>query len=196
MLAGRRIVFALADPGTPATLLDALIPWTMLALGVASVGYLIAWVALRRNSVRGKSAGVVALSLTMMLTMQVVYAASDLFRATRSAFDLVRTLENASDPPYDPGAPFFQIRMYDQTLPYYLGRTTTLVEYRDELGPGLDAEPSLAIPRQAAWIARWDSLTTQGYALMARDTFDEMKAAGVSMRVVASDSRRVLAARH
>ena len=196
VLAGQRIVLALSAGSTPAPLLDALTPWIMLALGVASVGNLAAWVAFRRNSERGKGAGIIALSLTMMLTMQVVYTASDLFRATRSAFDLVRTLENASNPPYDPGAPFFQVRMYDQTLPYYLRRTTTLVEYRDELGPGLDAEPSLAIPREADWIARWDSLTTQGYALMARETFDELKTAGVPMRVVASDFRRVLAARH
>jgi aminoarabinose transferase-like protein len=155
----------------------------------------VTWVAFRRNTERGKSAGIVALSLTTMLTMQVVYTASDLFRATRSAFDLVTTLENASNPPYDPAAPFFQVRMYDQTLPYYLERTTTLVEYRDELGPGLDTEPSLAIPRETDWIARWNSLTTQGYALMARDTFAELKAAGVPMRVVASDFRHVLVAR-
>ena len=35
--------------------------------------------------------------------------------------------------------------MYDQTLPFYLGRTTTLVDYRDELGLGLDAEPEKGI---------------------------------------------------
>ncbi len=31
--------------------------------------------------------------------------------------------------------------MYDQTIPFYLGRTTTLVGYRDELALGIDAEP-------------------------------------------------------
>jgi hypothetical protein len=127
--------------------------------------------------------------------MQVLYKGSDLFRATRSAFDLVTVLENASNPPYDRSAPFFQIGMYDQTLPYYLERTTTVVEYRDELGPGLDAEPSLAIPHETDWIGRWRSLTTQGYALMARDTFQRLSAEGVPMRIVASDLRRVLVAR-
>ena len=81
-----------------------------------------------------------------------------MFRATRSAADLVTALENAANPPYDPNAPFFQVRMYDQTLPFYLGRTTTLVEYRDELGPGLDAEPDRGIAHEADWIARWQSL--------------------------------------
>ncbi len=59
--------------------------------------------------------------------------------------------------------------MYDQTLPFYLGRTTTLVDYRDELGPGLDAEPRRGIAHEADWIAAWRSLA-QGYALMAPDT--------------------------
>ena len=85
-----------------------------------------------------------------MLAMQAAFTGSDVFRATRSTGDLVATLENATNPPYDRSAPFFQVRMYDQTLPFYLGRTTTLVEYRDELGPGLDAEPGPAIAHVAA----------------------------------------------
>ena len=189
-----RISAALADTRTPRSLLDALGPWLVLALGVASVGYVIAWVMLRRGTDRGRSGGIVVLSLATMLTMQAVYTGSDVFRATRSAFTLVTALENASNPPYDPSAPFFQVRMYDQTLPYYLERTTTLVEYRDELAPGLDAEPALAIPREADWLDRWRTLS-QGYALMARDTYAEFVAAGIPMRIVASDFRRVLVAR-
>jgi hypothetical protein len=127
--------------------------------------------------------------------MQAAFSGSDVFRATRSAADLVTTLENARNPPYDPNAPFFQVRMYDQTLPFYLGRTTTLVEYRDELGLGLDAEPGLGIAHLPDWVARWQSLP-QGYALMSPDTHDLLVKDNVPMRVVASDARRVLVARH
>jgi 4-amino-4-deoxy-L-arabinose transferase-like glycosyltransferase len=194
LLGWTRIAASFADARTPRSLLDALGPWLWLALGVASVGYVIAWLLLRRGTDRGRSAGIVMLSIATMLTMQAVYTGSDVFRATRSASTLVTTLENASNPPYDPGAPFFQVRMYDQTLPYYLRRTTTLVEYRDELGPGLDVEPALAIPREADWFDRWRALS-QGYALMARDTYEEFVDAGIPMRVVADDSRRVLVAR-
>ena len=184
-----------ADARTPRALFDALGRWVRLALGIAAAGYVLAWIAFRRNSERGKTAGIAALSVATMLTMQAVYTGSDVFRATRSAADLVTVLENASDPPYDRSAPFFQVRMYDQTLPFYLERTTTLVEYRDELGPGLDAEPGLGIAHEADWVARWRALA-QGYALMAPDTHDEFVAAGVPMRVIASDPRRVLVARN
>jgi hypothetical protein len=84
--------------------------------------------------------------------------------------------------------------MYEQTLPFYLARTTTLVEYRDELGPGLDAQPELGIAREADWIERWKALP-QGYALMSHETRDALGAGGVPLRVIASNPRDVLVAR-
>lgn len=189
-----RIAVALADAGTPRALYDALGPWVKLALGVAAAGYVAGWVGFRRGDERGKTVGIVALSLGTMLAMQAAFTGSDVFRATRSSADLVTTLENVANPPYDRTAPFFQVRMYDQTLPFYLSRTTTLVEYRDELGPGLDAEPALGIAHEADWIARWQSLA-QGYALMSPENRASLAAAGVPMRVIASDSRRALVAR-
>jgi hypothetical protein len=84
--------------------------------------------------------------------------------------------------------------MYDQTLPFYLRRTTTVVEFRDELALGLDAHPDRGIARLSDFIARWGALS-QAYALMTRDTHEELESKGVPMRVVASDPRRVLVAR-
>jgi 4-amino-4-deoxy-L-arabinose transferase-like glycosyltransferase len=189
-----RIADALADARTPRVLYEALGPWVRLALGAASAGYVLGWLAFRRNGERARTIAIAALALGTMLAMQAAYTGSDVFRATRSAADLVTLLENGADPPYDPDAPFFQVRMYDQTLPFYLERTTTLVDYRDELGPGLDAEPERGIAREADWIARWQSLP-QGYALMSPDVHASLAGAGVPMRVVASDARRVLVAR-
>jgi len=189
-----RIVEALGDPRTPRALYVALGPWVKLALGVAAAGYLAGFLALRRGNERGRSLGIVALSLGTILAMQATFSGSDVFRATRSAADLVTTLENVANPPYDPNAPFFQVRMYDQTLPFYLGRTTTLVEYRDELGPGLDAEPGKGLAHVSDWVTRWQALP-QGYALMSPETQEYLAKDAVPMRVIASDARRVLVAR-
>ena len=194
LLGWPHIVRAFADARTPATLLTALGTWVKLALGIAAAGYALAWIILRRHGLRAKTAGIVTLSLATMLTMQAVYVGSDLFRATRSAADLVTRLQNANDPPYDPAAPFFQVRMYDQTLPFYLERTTTVVQYRDELAPGLASEPWRAIARETDWFTQWRALP-QGYAMMAPDTYAKLAAAGIPMRIVASDTRRVLVAR-
>jgi hypothetical protein len=84
--------------------------------------------------------------------------------------------------------------MYDQTLPWYLRRTTTVVDYRDELALGLDAEPQKGIGDTAAWIAQW-AMLPQGYALMTPDTFDDLAKRQVPMRVIARSSRYVVVSR-
>jgi 4-amino-4-deoxy-L-arabinose transferase-like glycosyltransferase len=190
-----RLAEALADARTPRAIYDALGHWVKIAFGVAGAGYVAGYLAFRRGEARGRSLGIAALSLATMLSMQAVFAGSDVFRTTRSAADLVTTLENAANPPYDRTAPFFQVEMYDQTLPFYLERTTTLVQYRDELALGLDAEPGRGIAKLSDWIARWQALP-QAYALMSPQLHEQLAKESLPMRVVASDPRRVLVARH
>jgi 4-amino-4-deoxy-L-arabinose transferase-like glycosyltransferase len=194
LLGWSRLAASLADPRTPRALYDALGPWVKACLGVALAGYVVGFLAFLRPGPRARTVGVVALALGTLLALQTAFHGSDVFRATRSAADLVTTLENAANPPYDRSAPFFQVGMYDQTLPFYLGRTTTLVAYRDELGPGLDLEPALGIARVADWVRQWHDLD-QGYALMSPAEHAELASERVPMRIVASDARRVLVAR-
>ena len=87
----------------------------------------------------------------------------------------------------------YQVASYDQTLPFYLGRPTPLVEYRDEMSLGLDAEPAKGY-NLPTWIEAW-SAAPQGYALMQRGTAAELAQRNVPFRVLASDARRVFVAR-
>ncbi|MGC1818846.1 MAG: phospholipid carrier-dependent glycosyltransferase [Casimicrobiaceae bacterium] len=194
MLGYPTLALRLADAETPVAIYAALGPWVELGLGIAAAGYVVGWLVMRRGSTAARSAAIAVIALSTMLAMQAFFRGSDVFRATRSAADLASALENASDPPYDRNVPFYQVRMYDQTLPFYLRRTTTLVAYRDEMGPGLDVQPELAIPNVADWIPRWDALP-QGYALMSPATRTMLARQGVPMREVAHDSRRVLVER-
>jgi len=194
MLGYPTVAIRLADANTPLAIYAALGPWVELGLGIMAAGYAAAWLLMRRGSTAARSAAIAVIAISTMLSLQAFFKGADVFRATRSAADLVTALENASDPPYDRNAPFYQVRMYDQTLPFYLRRTTTLVAYRDEMGPGLDIQPELAIPQVEDWVARWNGLP-QGYALMSPETQAMLAKEGVPMRVVASDSRRVLVER-
>jgi 4-amino-4-deoxy-L-arabinose transferase-like glycosyltransferase len=194
VLAWPWIAAALADARTPRALFDALGPWTKLSVGVALAGYGAGLAVLLGHGERHRSVGIVVLALATLVAMQAAFTGSDVFRATRSAADLVTALENEANPPYDPTAPFFQVRMYDQTLPFYLERTTTLVEYRDELGPGLDAEPGRGIAHLADWVDQWRALA-QGYALLDPPLSARLAAQGVPMRVVAQSPRYVVVAR-
>jgi 4-amino-4-deoxy-L-arabinose transferase-like glycosyltransferase len=91
-----------------------------------------------------------------------------------------------------PGVPFYSVQTYDQTLPYYLERTVTLVDYRDELAFGIDQEPDKWLPTLEAFKQRWNT-DKDAFALMTRDNYKLLAAAGdLPMRVVGEDTRRII----
>jgi 4-amino-4-deoxy-L-arabinose transferase-like glycosyltransferase len=182
----------LADANTPAAVFRAFAPWMSVALGIMVGSAIAAFLLLRRGTPAAKTLGIVALSLGTIGGMQTGITGYDAFRATRSAYDLVQAVGSG---PRDPAVPVYQVRTYDQTLPFYLGRTTTLVAYRDEMALGLDMEPDRGIATEAAWIPVWNALP-QGYALLKLDDYAALVSQAVPMREVARDLRRVFVARH
>ena len=88
--------------------------------------------------------GVAALSLSVLAAVQLAIAGFDAFSPMRSTSAILRAAQASA--PFAADAPFYQIEMYDQTVPFYLERPTTLVDYRDELALGIDAEPGKADP--------------------------------------------------
>jgi len=96
--------------------------------------------------------------------------------------------------PIPKGAPLYSVATYDQTLPFYWRRTMRLVAYRGELDFGLRHDPGAEIPDVATFVAQWQSLT-DGYAVMEREMFDDLRSRGLPMRELARDVHRVLVAR-
>jgi hypothetical protein len=90
-----------------------------------------------------------------------------------------------------PGTRIFSVGYYDQTLPFYIGRAITLVNYVDEFETGLKAESGSDIPRLADFPAQW-LRPGEALAIMHPGSFEEMKTAGLPMQVLYSDPRRVL----
>ena len=85
----------------------------------------------------------------------------------------------------------YTVDYYDQTIPFYLGRTVTLVSYVDEFETGLAAEPGKSVARIADFAPEWlrpgDAL-----AIMQPRAFAQMKELGLPMQVLHDDPRRVL----
>jgi hypothetical protein len=100
----------------------------------------------------------------------------------------------AANGPLRADVPFYTFRMYDQTLPYYLGRTVTQVEHYDELAMGIASEPDKAIATEAEWLRRWNA-AEQAYAIMQPDEYQRLRDAGVPMRELGRDVRRVIVSR-
>jgi len=189
----------LADVNTPEAVFRAFAPWIAAAVVLMAMANVAALLMFRRGTPAAKTLGIVALALGTLAGLQLGLVGYDAFRATRSAYDLVEAARAAeargAGGPADPRVPVFQVRTYDQTLPFYLGRTTTLVAYRDEMALGLDSEPERGFATEAAWIPHWTALP-QGYALIRLDDYEALVAQAVPMRVVARDLRRVFVARN
>jgi 4-amino-4-deoxy-L-arabinose transferase-like glycosyltransferase len=93
-----------------------------------------------------------------------------------------------------PGAAIYSVGTYDQTVPFYLRRTVKLVAYRGEFDFGLRRDPAAEIADLGDFAAEWRA-ASDGYAIMERNMFDDLRTRGLPMREVARDVRRVLVAR-
>ncbi|HTZ00318.1 MAG TPA: hypothetical protein VMB75_10800, partial [Rhodocyclaceae bacterium] len=76
----------------------------------------------------------------------------------------------------------------------YLGRTTTMVAYKDELEFGIDQEPWKFVSTLDAFEAAWRA-APEALALMTPDTYRYFSARQLPMRLLAEDTRRVIIAR-
>lgn len=187
-------VHRLADGRTPDEYLAAFVPWAKAGSALVALAAVAGWWLTRRGDDRSKTLGIAALAVGTLLGFQVLFQGLDIFRATRSSYDILREAAIANRAPLDRAVPFYQVNTYDQTVPFYLGRTTTLVAFRDEFARGLDLEPALGIPSEEEWIAAWRALPA-GYALVPIPDYRRFADAGVPMRVLATGPRRVLVTR-
>ena len=184
------IATRLADERQPLSMLLGDGPWVKSALGVAFAGGVIAFVALRRGR---RTVAVLALAFTTLAAVQLALTGFDKLAELRSSEPLVARV-TAQHGALRRDVPFYTVRMYDQTLPYYLGRTVTQVEHPDELAMGLAMEPDKGIASIAEWRRRWEE-ADQAYAIMQPDDYARLERDGVPMREIGRDPRRVIVAR-
>jgi 4-amino-4-deoxy-L-arabinose transferase-like glycosyltransferase len=164
--------------------------WLKTACVVAFAGGALGLVHLRSGR---RTAAVLSVSLTALLAAMLVLSGHDTLAEARSTGSIVSRIV-AVHGPLRADVPFYTVRMYDQTLPYYLGRTVTQVEHYDELAMGIASEPDKAIATEAEWLRRWNA-AEQAYAIMQPDEYQRLQHEGVPMRELASDARRVIVSR-
>lgn len=114
-----------------------------------------------------------------------------------TTFSSERLIESLTDDTrlFDSDHAFYSIAQFDHSLPFYLGRTVTLVDYTGELKTGMRAEPGKAIDTVAEFMQVWRRTNEQAYAVMRPRQFDDFERAGLPMSVVARDRRLVVVSR-
>lgn len=184
------IAAQLANEAQPVGPLLAFGPWLMWAVGVGFAGGSGGLWAL---STRRRRLAVLTIAFSTLIAAQLVLVGYDTLAETRSTAPLLARIAS-QDGPLRADVPFYTVRMYDQTLPYYLGRIVTQVEHPDELAMGIASEPDKAIDTVTHWLPIWNALQ-DAYAMMQPDEFERLRREGVPMRELGRDARRVIVAR-
>ena len=137
---------------------------------------------------RGKKLpAVLGLSVAGLLAAQLAVCGHESMAPTQSAHALA-----ARTRPYlGPDTPFYSVKMYDQTLPFYLQRTLTLVDYQDEFSYGLAQEPRLGVPTLAEFKSRWLQ-DKNALAIMQPQLYEELRVQGLPMNVIVNDGTRIV----
>ncbi|WP_316157081.1 glycosyltransferase family 39 protein [Cupriavidus sp. BIC8F] len=173
-------------PGTSNVVYREFAMWTGIAFAVLLAGALLARRLLRT---RGVFPSVVAYALAMFLCCTVALRGHEAMGRPSSGVDLVPAINAV----LTPDMPLYSVGMLDHTLPFYLRRTTIMVEHPDELEFGVGQEPQKWIPTIDGFIARWQD-GKRAVAIMSPATYDALAARGVPLHRIAGDRRRVAVA--
>jgi 4-amino-4-deoxy-L-arabinose transferase-like glycosyltransferase len=174
-----------AHGGLPAPLLQDYARWLGAAGAVLCTGALaaavLAWT-------RRRTASIAALAFSGLATVQIAVSGYETLSPAISAYDIVERIR----PQMKTDAPFYFVDTFDHTLLFYLGRTVTMVQYRDELSAAIDWEPHRFIFDVDAFARAWRS-DRDAYAMFSAADYARLRPTlDLPMQVIASDPRRII----
>lgn len=173
-----------ADAESPLALLQAYETVLLCAAGLWLIGSLAAvWLA-RRERIQ---AAALSLAVGTFAFGMLAMLGHENLSPSNSAWHIARQVKSM----VAPNVPFYAVRYFEHTLPYYLQHTLTLVDYRDEMDFGLTQEPHLGLPTVAQFELRWRT-DIDAFAVMTEDMRQELESRGLPMQVIARDTRRVI----
>ena len=180
-------VGAMADNAYEAPLYRDYSWWVGVTAALALAGSLSALWQARRSA----QAGTLLLAVTAFMAGQMLMLGHEPLGRYAAGVDHLPALRAA----LTPATKLYVVGRYEQALPFYLRRTMTMVQHADELEFGLRQEPGLWIPTREAFMLAWlqhHASGTAAVAILSRDAYDQFTRAGLPMRVIGDDPRRVI----
>ncbi|MDE2253982.1 MAG: glycosyltransferase family 39 protein [Betaproteobacteria bacterium] len=172
---------------TPGTLYQQYGWWLEVTAALGLVSSLLAW---HWEKAGRRAAAVLVLACGMLLGLTVASQSFQILGRTASTKDVVRAIR----PWLHAGQPFYAVGTYDQTLPFYLDRTVTVVAYEGELHFGITEQPQLWVPTVADFAKRWRR-DHRPLAFMPVGQLAAMRAAGLPLVVIEKTSRYAVIAK-
>lgn len=159
--------------------------WLAAAASCWLVGLVGALVLLRRSR---KTAAVLTLALGSLVAAQLGTSGYNAIAQERSAY----LVADAIRPYVKPDIPFYSVAMYEQTLPFYLKRTFTLVAYQDEMAFGIMQEPQRWLPDLPSLARAWRT-QPEALAIMPLDYYPLLQREGMAMKILYQDTQYIVA---
>ncbi len=174
----------LADTTLQQELYPHYIPWLsagaiLLLIGLAGAIYLL--------KQQRKFAAVLVLSILSLLSAQVGLSGYNTVAQVRSAKHIALAIK----PYVKAETPFYSLLTYEQTLPFYLQRTFTLVQYQDEMAYGIQQEPQRWIPTLAEFAKVWVN-QPEALAIMPVYEYAKIEALNLPMKIIFQDTQHIV----
>jgi hypothetical protein len=162
--------------------------WLTVAALVWLLGVIAALLLLRRpHAAEHRFAAVLVLAICSLLAAQLGASGYNTIARERSAYYIAETIR----PYVKSGEPFYSVDMYEQTLPFYLKRTFTLVQFQDEMAFGIMQEPQRWIPDYAGFAKAWQS-RSEALAIMPVETYKKLEQMDLQMKVIYEDPQYIV----
>jgi 4-amino-4-deoxy-L-arabinose transferase-like glycosyltransferase len=158
--------------------------WLVVATAIWLIGVGVALWLLRREN---KMVAVIVLALSSLIAGQLATSGYNTIARERSSY----LLADAIRPLIKPDVPFYSVLCYEQTLPFYLKRTFTLVDFQDEMDFGIKQEPERWVPSVEQLAKRW-SAQAEAYAIVQAPMLYLLQQQGMAMKELYRDEQYVV----
>ncbi|MDO9047728.1 MAG: glycosyltransferase family 39 protein [Methylobacter sp.] len=180
-------VDSIAKPDKLATLV-LFRPWIMAAvalIGAAGVSMLL----LRRQ----KNLAISIFALCALLGIQMVSWGYQSISELRSSRTMAAAIQSYLDKSGKDIVEIYDVHRYDQSLPYYLGRTVNLVGFTGELEFGINQEPQKWL-NEADFLPLWLN-SDQAISVLTQTTYAQWQQQKIPMQLIYENSRSIAVAR-
>ena len=174
----------LADTPSQAELYPHYGPWLAVAALVSLAGLLVGMLLLWREK---KSVAVVVLAVSALLSAQIALSGYETVARERSAKHIAEAIRGE----VKPGIPFYSVWTYEQTLPFYLKRTFTLVQFQDEMDFGIKQEPQRWIPDLDEFAKIWAS-QREALAIVPVYAYPRLQEQELAMKIIFEDTQHIV----
>jgi 4-amino-4-deoxy-L-arabinose transferase-like glycosyltransferase len=157
--------------------------WVISAMALLAVAVLASFIALRSGR---KWLAMISLAAAILGMIELIARGYETLSPLQSGHAVASsiTAQLTAD------TRLYAVRIYDQSLPYYLKRTLVLVEYVDEFEMGQIAEPQKFIAKLADFPAAWNA-AGPAIAIIQPGEIEAIRALGINFDVIHQDAKRV-----